>query len=181
MRDRCTGRPGVRDVWADLDFRPAARGAFVEFSGKRLGSFPRHFPHLGRRAARPASWRRIRDADWQRPGARAQLGPAALRRALRPHCPGFRHRTARSGACSGTMFIVGPDHKDEEVEARWKPFIHSHHCGICRNFHESLIASRPRITGRAYFERFRAANPKKPNPIPRDLGLVELRKWLPSA
>lgn len=80
-----------------------------------------------------------------------------------------------------TMFIVGPDQKNEEVEARWKPFIHSHHYTIYRDFYESLIANRPRRTGQAYFAQFWAANPKKHNPIPRDLGLAELRKWLPPA
>ena len=80
-----------------------------------------------------------------------------------------------------TMFIVGPDQKDEEVEARWKPFIHSHHYQIYRDFYESYIANYPRRTGQAYFAQFYAAKPKKPNPIPRDLGLAELWKWLPPA
>ncbi len=74
-------------------------------------------------------------------------------------------------------FIVGPDVEHEEVEEAWEPIIGTNHYRVHWDFYESSMAKYPGRTGEAFYEQSVAGVPAKENPIPRDAGFAELRKW----
>ena len=168
---------------------PAARGALLPLGAPPAAPLPRRADRPGRVLDRHAGYPagphgrgHLRDAGARPVAAFDQdSGEAAGRIA----CGFYARAFADAALCAqyyqySCMYSGAARRPGAGLRGITHDF-YSHHCGIRRDFYESLIASRPRITGRAYFDQFWAAKFLKPDPIPRDLGLVELRKWLPSA
>jgi len=66
---------------------------------------------------------------------------------------------------------------EDDLHDTWKPFIHSHHYEIHKNFYESWIANHPRRTGEAYWNQYYEAKFIDKNPIPIDLDFNDLWNW----
>jgi hypothetical protein len=66
---------------------------------------------------------------------------------------------------------------ENELQATWKPFIHTHHYEIHDNFYDSWIAKHPRRTGEAYHNQYLNALFINDNPIPQNLGFPDLWDW----
>jgi hypothetical protein len=66
---------------------------------------------------------------------------------------------------------------EEELQATWSTFIHSHHYRVEDDFYNSWIANHPRRTGEAYLNQFIKALFIENNPIPRNAGFEELWAW----
>ena len=76
-----------------------------------------------------------------------------------------------------TAFIISPTQDEKEVSDNWKPFIHTHHYEIHRDFYDSWIANHPRRTGEAYWNQYYDAKFIDNNPIPKDSDFSQLWDW----
>ncbi|MDP2691916.1 MAG: hypothetical protein Q8O95_05975 [bacterium] len=70
------------------------------------------------------------------------------------------------------------DIKDEEELAEtWKPFIHSHHYIVYKNFYSSWAAKHPRRTCETMWQQLMMCQFLGDNNIPKELPFEELWKW----
>jgi hypothetical protein len=66
---------------------------------------------------------------------------------------------------------------DEELRAKWDPFILTHHYLTCDSFYDSLTANHPRRTCDSLWRQLMDVEPIDANPLPRAAGWGDLRKW----
>jgi len=67
---------------------------------------------------------------------------------------------------------------EEELEQRWRPFIHSHHYETHEDFYDSWISKHPRRTGEAFWNQYMDALFIPDNPLPSTGSLNDLKQWL---
>lgn len=68
--------------------------------------------------------------------------------------------------------------EENDLRKTWDKFIHTHHYQIHTKFHDSWIGNHPRRTGEAYINQFIEAKFIENNPIPQNIDLNELHKWI---
>ena len=76
-----------------------------------------------------------------------------------------------------TSFIVSPTQDEDELVRNWKPFIHTHHYEVQRDFYDSWLANHPRRTGEAWWNQYLEVKFIDNNPIPKNLSLPDLWDW----
>lgn len=73
--------------------------------------------------------------------------------------------------------IDRPDMDPDTLQARWDPFIHTHHYRTTGDYFESTIAQMPRRTCEGMFTMLMGAQFIKPNPQPEGVSLADLQAW----